>query len=237
MIEKYYVGAYWPGRVEPVESYARRAEVFFRLLARCDPEFLRWFEKAGSRATALQLPVAPDGESLRRLFESKYRRGDGEVSFSAWNGASDGASSSVRFACGSTSEFVGDTCVLELPPGGAARERLLTAPVMEQALRAAVLAWEPDQAIATSTAHRDQVSEDATPGSFVGWIMYFARQRGPVPPLPAPVRIEPVGDQGTLIILTPERFTASNPEHVALAARVQELLDRAGLLTPPGPRP
>lgn len=57
------------------------------------------------------------------------------------------------------------------------------------------------------------------------------RRRGPVPPLPAPVRIEPVEDQGTLIILTPERFTARSPEHVALAARVRELLDRAGLLS------
>jgi hypothetical protein len=46
------------------------------------------------------------------------------------------------------------------------------------------------------------------------------------------VRVEPVEDKGTLVILTPERFTASNPEHVALAATVQELLGRAGLLKP-----
>jgi hypothetical protein len=45
-----------------------------------------------------------------------------------------------------------------------------------------------------------------------------------------PVCIEPVEDKGTLVILTPERFTASNPEHVALAARVHKLLDRAGML-------
>ena len=62
--------------------------------------------------------------------------------------------------------------------------------------------------------------------------MYFSRQRGTVPPLPAPVRVEPVEDKGTLVILTPERFTVSNPEHVALAARVHELLDGAGLLGP-----
>jgi hypothetical protein len=67
-------------------------------------------------------------------------------------------------------------------------------------------------------------------GTFVGWVMYFSRLRGKVPPLPAPVRIEPVEDKGTLVTLTPERFTAANPEHVALAARVHELLDRAGLL-------
>ncbi|NVJ28612.1 immunity 52 family protein [Myxococcus sp. AM011] len=44
--------------------------------------------------------------------------------------------------------------------------------------------------------------------------------------------MELVEDKGTLVILTPERFTASNPEHVALAERVRELLDRAGLLKP-----
>ena len=63
-----------------------------------------------------------------------------------------------------------------------------------------------------------------------GWVTYLSRRLGRVPPLPAPVRIEPVEDKGSLVILTPERFTASNPEHVALADRVCELLERAGLL-------
>ena len=62
--------------------------------------------------------------------------------------------------------------------------------------------------------------------------MYFARNLGTLPPLPDPVCTEPVGDKGTLVILTPERFTASNPEHVALAARVQELLEHSGMLRP-----
>jgi hypothetical protein len=46
------------------------------------------------------------------------------------------------------------------------------------------------------------------------------------------VRVEPVEDKGTLIVLTPERFTAANPAHVELAQRVRGLLDRAGLLHP-----
>jgi hypothetical protein len=44
------------------------------------------------------------------------------------------------------------------------------------------------------------------------------------------VRAEPVGDKGTLVILTPERLSPSNPEHVALAWRVQKLLEERGLL-------
>jgi len=74
-------------------------------------------------------------------------------------------------------------------------------------------------------------------GTFVGWVMYFSRLRGTVPLLPTPVRIKPVEDKGTLVIITPERFTASSPAHVALAARVHDLLDRAGLLRPLQPWP
>jgi immunity protein 52 of polymorphic toxin system len=67
--------------------------------------------------------------------------------------------------------------------------------------------------------------------------VYLSRRQGRVSPLPAPVRIEPVEKLGALIILTPERFTASNPEHVALSERVGELLDRAGLLKELRPQP
>ncbi|MCP3162181.1 Imm52 family immunity protein [Myxococcus qinghaiensis] len=44
-------------------------------------------------------------------------------------------------------------------------------------------------------------------------------------------------DRGSLIILTPERLTVTNPEHAALSRRVRELLDRAGLLKPFHPQP
>jgi immunity protein 52 of polymorphic toxin system len=64
------------------------------------------------------------------------------------------------------------------------------------------------------------------------WVGYCSSRQGRVPPLPAPVRIERVSDKGTLITLSDERFTASNPEHVARVVRVHELLDRAGVLLP-----
>nr|WP_255662352.1 immunity 52 family protein [Myxococcus sp. RHSTA-1-4] len=94
------------------------------------------------------------------------------------------------------------------------------------------LAWEPDWAMATSRDHRDLLSGEGDTGTFVGWVTYLSRRRGVVPPLPAPARIEPVEERGTLVVLTPERITASNPAHVALGKRVHELLDRAGLMQP-----
>jgi immunity protein 52 of polymorphic toxin system len=44
------------------------------------------------------------------------------------------------------------------------------------------------------------------------------------------VRVEPIADKGTLVILTPERFNGHDPAHVALADQVRGLLDAAGLL-------
>jgi len=233
MNEAYYAGAYWPGRVETLDSYARRAETFFHLLAGADVTFSRWLEKADSRSEALKLEFTPDAETLLGLFKKKkYQRDEAGISFCAWNGERDGASSGVRFACGSTSALLGDLCTLSLPTEGAIKQRVLSASTLVQVVRAMALAWEPEWSIATSQLHRDEVLKRSKAGTFVGWVMYFARSRGSLPPLPDPVRTEPVGDKGTLVILTPERFTASNPEHVALAARVQELLEHSGMLRP-----
>ncbi|MCP3059488.1 immunity 52 family protein [Myxococcus sp. K38C18041901] len=87
--------------------------------------------------------------------------------------------------------------------------------------------------MAISEQHRDLLKPHRPKGTpYVGWVTYLARHRGTIPPLPAPVRIEPVEGKGTLIILTSERFTVSNPEHVALAEQVRALLDQAGLMKP-----
>ncbi|MBU8901011.1 immunity 52 family protein [Corallococcus sp. M34] len=237
MTERYYAGVYWSGRRGVAEEHARRAGAFFRGLVALDPTFAQWFEQSSSRTAALASRFEPTQDALSALFaEGKYRQGAGDVAFAAWNGESEGGTV-ASITCGSRSRHVLDRCTVTLPSKGGAAERLLSAPVMAEIMRSMVLAWEPEWGVATSVAHRDNVSEEADPGTFAGWVMYFSRQRGEVPPLPSPVQVEPVGDQGTLIVITPERFSATNLEHVALAARVHDLLDRAGLLKsllPPG---
>jgi hypothetical protein len=123
---------------------------------------------------------------------------------------------------------------LSLPSGGPGAERIFSASALTNIVKSMVRAWEPDWAVARSRTHADLDKEETwRTHLWPGWVTYIARHRGTVPPLPAPVRIEHVEDQGTLILLTPERFTVDNPEHVALAHRVRELLDRAGLLRHP----
>jgi hypothetical protein len=210
--------------------------MLFRLLGRCVPEWNRWHETADSFEEARQLPHATESGAFKKLFAQKENQiGDG-FSFWLWAGENPDETTVVHAFCGSSTPWQISACVLTPPPEGAIAERVLTVSMLTEVLRAMALAWEPEWAVATSDQHRDLITKDTDPDTFVGWVMYFSRQRGTVPPLPAPVRVEPVEDKGTLVIHTPERFTVSNPEHVALAERVQTLLAGAGLLGPLRPQ-
>lgn len=231
MKDTYYAGSYWLGRPESAEACARRAERFFRGLGRCDAAWSHWYEKADSLEQARKLQVDTDAAAFEKLFGAKDPL-DEEFSFWLWTGEHPQETSSVRASCGASSSWLPSNCVLQPYKRGPVSERVLTASTMTKVLRVMVHAWEPEWGVATSEQHRDSVTESADPGTFVGWVTYFSRLRGTVPPLPASVRVEPVEDKGSLVILTPERFTVSNPEHVRLATHVHELLNGAGLLRP-----
>ncbi len=233
MGETFYAGVYWLGRKESIASCAQRAEHFFRSLAALDPTWSRWFHVGRTREHSLRRPIEP----VAATFEATFARGknqlpEGGVQFGAWNVEAHGDASDIDFTCGSSSRFSKDVCVLNLPHSGPIAERVLTTPMMIRVLTAMALAWEPDKGVVISDAYRDLVAPDKLPHVLVGWVTYLSRRRGQVPPLPEPVRVEPIEDKGSLIILTPERFSASNPAHVELAERVRERLDQAGLLGP-----
>lgn len=231
MSESYEIKAYWGHRPEPAEECARRAETFFRLLGECHPDFARWYEKSSSARKALQLGFEPTAETFVRFFaREKYQILDNGFAFGAWTGhLEQGRGGSVMFRCGSTAEFTPNNLWLSLPEEALGQERVITGPVVSAAMRAIAVAWEPEWAVATADGLWDELSGGSQLGCFVGWMTYFSRERGEVPALPAPVRVEPVGDKGTLVTLTPERLTPSNPEHVALAWRMQKLLNERGL--------
>jgi len=230
MRETYYAGSYWLARPESAEVCARRAAHFFHLLGRCDPAWNRWYETADSFEEARERQFTTDVANFQMRFSARVKQNEDDFPFWLWTGDNLEETSGVNGLCGSSSPWLPSSCVLEPYAQGSHAERVLTASVMTEVLRAMALAWDPEWGVATSDAHRDSVTEKAKPGTFVGWVMYFSRLRGAVPALPAPVQVEPVEDKGVLVILTPERFTVSNPEHVTLAARVHEVLDRAGLL-------
>ncbi|MDC0710952.1 immunity 52 family protein [Stigmatella sp. ncwal1] len=232
MVDAYYIGSYWLARRETSTECAERAETLLRLLGQYEPVWERWYETADSFEEARKLPLQPEAAAFEKLFGRKKNRvGDG-FNFWLWAGDHPVETTSVSAACGSSTPFVNSVCVLKPPSEGAVADRVLSVSVMTGALRAMALAWAPEWGVATSENHRDAVWQRPKPGTFTGWVTYFSRERGRVPPLPEPVRVEAVEDKGTLVVLTPERFTVSNSEHVALAGRVHALLEGAGLLRP-----
>jgi hypothetical protein len=232
MSESYRAGAYWGCRPESADECARRAETFFRLLAECHPSYARWYEQASSPKKALQFPFEPTRETFVRFFgQKKHQMGKDGYSFSAWTGhVAQDQGGMLMVWCGGDAAVAPNSLLLHFPQEAPGRERMLTASVLGGVMRALAVAWEPDWAIATADGLWEQLSNGSRLGTFVGWMTYVSRQRGEVPALPEPVRVEPVEDKGTLIILTPERLTPSNPEHVALARRVQQALEERGLL-------
>ncbi|MFP2931477.1 Imm52 family immunity protein [Pyxidicoccus sp. 3LG] len=232
MSENYYAGVYWPSRKESAEACAQRATSLFQGLSALDPTWAHWFGTGKTRKQALEKRLPLVASTFEQLFSLKKHQVVGGFSFVAWNGEANGSATGVTCTCGIASPYVSNACTVNPPRRGPIAERLIDATVMSRALHAMALAWEPEWGVATSDHHRDEVLKRPKTGTFVGWVMYFSHSRGTVPPLPPPVRVEPVEDKGTLIILTPERFTANNPGHVALAAQVQDLLDKAGLLRP-----
>jgi hypothetical protein len=209
-----------------------------RLLKPVDPLFARWFKNAKSLKETLKHPLDSDLEGLSKHIQRKMMKDDRrmpmpELGFSLglWNGGGGQEDVWLRIACGGYVEQLPNSCTLRAPDEGSIGERVLSTSFQTHVLRAIAIAWDPDWGEALSEAHRDLMKDKRD--VLVGWVTYLSRRMGRVPPLPAPVRIEPVGELGSLIILTSERFTASNPEHLELAQRVHEHLDRAGLLQRP----
>ena len=237
MLESYYAGAYWGVRPETASECAEHALLFFEKLTRIDPSWQQWC-RAGKRprgAPPLKANVS-DKQELEELFRRGRNRAnvrkevDEELGFYITVWTPEKNYTMVRIHGGVYTPFISNVCVITFPSEGASAERILRMSVMKQVLMCMTMAWDPEWAVVTSGDVRDLVLQREKNEDAIGWLMYCSNRRGRVPPLPAPARIERVQDKGTLITLSEERFTASNPEHVARAVRIHELLARAGLL-------
>ncbi|QAT89195.1 hypothetical protein EJ065_7680 [Corallococcus coralloides] len=234
MLETHYAACYWLARLEPIDACARRLESFLGMMAPLEPSWSRWHQSAATFEKARKRQVQSDALTLTRLLGQKSNRFGDNSNFWLWAGESSDETSGIRGSCGSASTYVSSACILNSLGQSEVAKRVVTAPVMTGVVRAMALAWEPEFALATSSQHVDTLVTEQfpKPGTYAGWVTYLADFRGPVPPLPAPVQVEHLPDRGTLITLTQEKFSASNPAHVALAADVQARLQAAGLLTP-----
>jgi hypothetical protein len=234
---------FWRGdRPETPAECARRTLVFLEKLGRIDPLFAQFEYTTRKRGKYVHSPVPLEMEELSQLFATGVNRRDSdrsvirELGYNLWvstRGKGDHAHLAIHCGCYDT-VAVPNSCILKLSFPEPDHERLINVPALAPMLEAMADAFEPHVGNAGFHSFGDAV----TPIPFnertefdMDWLMYFSREWGTVPPLPAPVRIEHVGDRGTLVILSPNPVSASNPEDVELGRRVQGLLRKASLLS------
>ena len=203
--------------------------------------FQQWFELGGSRKAALKHAVKTDPESLLKLLIKGRNRTDfghqviPELGYSlyAWNGGQDDEDAvGINFTCGCYFPQIANHCLIQLPAGEDSRARVMQIPALITILTCLVTTWEADWGVVNSSVYNQIAHRKGHGTPRVGWITYLSAARGAIPSLPAPARVVPIGIQGSIIILTEERFTVSNPAHVELAGQVATSLDQAGLLEP-----
>ncbi|HYO72616.1 MAG TPA: Imm52 family immunity protein, partial [Archangium sp.] len=120
MQDKYYAGAYWGPRKETALECARRAELFFHMLARCDSSFVQWYGAGrGSPRDLPGWPIRPELEELEDFFLKGRHRGASktvleDMGFSriVWNAKKE--ATEVHLSCGKYSPWGGpNLCLLK----------------------------------------------------------------------------------------------------------------------------
>lgn len=242
MSEACYIGAYWGNRRETSAECAQRVAHLLIDLASCDDTFARWFRKGRSRKDALAREIKADQVQLQELLECGRRRRDTDRTIvedlgfriGLWNGAA-GAETELTIRCGSyasTDEaWIQNSCVLALPREGDSFERTHRLAAVRAVLKAVVRAFDPDWAVVSSDRQRESTPPSQPPGSpHVGWITYFSKRYGRLPPLPQGVDLESIEGMGGAIASTDTPFESDDSASSSRLEGIRNALATAGLL-------
>jgi hypothetical protein len=186
MNENPFIGAYWSSREETRRQCAERAVTFLRSVE-IYPGLGQWFLKKRSRKESVS-PLEVTVQGIEQCLKSNNRDGDGTAihdlgfTLGLWNGA-ETTSSSLSITCGASSKFIKNSLVLNLPPAPPPADPQ-SFEAFHILLEKVVAAWDPDNAVATSTEFLNR-SGGGMPWVAGGWVTYhrgvnlslnFARQ-------------------------------------------------------------
>jgi hypothetical protein len=235
--ESYEVNMYWGARQESAAECARRAQRFCQALGECDPALRHWY--TGGRRIPKGLPGLPVDTTSLEALEKEMLRGRNRTDRGKrviedlglynhwWN--EEPAAIRLDIKCGAYCS-IPNRCHLAFPSLNTTAPRLLKVPMLVRLMRVMVEAWDLDYGLVTTNNHILLLSKREQKPTGAGWVTYVSRRQGEVPAMPEGVRVEPLGEHGTLLVLPVERFTADNAEHVAMAGQVRQRLLDAGLL-------
>ena len=182
MIDSFHIGAYWKNRKEFLENIISPALQTLKGLSELDEQFSNLYELGNSRKQALENKVLLTTENIKKLYQEGVKKNDLDqegynkigYSFSVWTGQEDGKSSKISFRAGTSSERLGNVCLIKLPYEGAAQDRLLRLDKVKGIMKLIIQNWDPDTMILKS----GKLSDTLDTVNEVGWVTYVKKFNG-----------------------------------------------------------
>lgn len=225
MIESFSICCYWGARPDTVETCTEYVNQTLQSLINTNsPFFQQWYEKAYFRNDALQKKVEVDYKHLLPILKKgKNKKFDhlGIVT-GFWNGYPDGEITSIRFTCGSSSNRVPNSVVINLPYEGKAAVELIQYPILKNTITSLIEIWNPERAVIQPSLADSKVTF-TTPFLEIGWMTYFSKEYQESHLVRHPCFDEKMEGYGDFLITTKELFSSDNPSHIA---RLQEYVNQ-----------
>jgi len=244
MIETYYAACYWGAREESLEQCTSRLFNFMECFTKLHHSFSTWLDVnakgyKGYKAGVTRVLRINDVDEIRSLLlEDRATNDDGrvleELGFSVFltNKLNKEPGTSISVTCGCTVDGVPSCCVIDLPYGSGTGSEVLTTDVLTSIMNCLVSSWNPTWGIVQSGHYRRMIEPSSKQAARIGWLTYLSKSYGTIPSLGNDIQVQEMGQSGSLITLTRERFTVSNPTHLQLAAHASSVLSEAGVLDP-----
>lgn len=248
MSDTYYMGAYWPARLEDSSVCAERTAHFLNSLTACNSDFSRWYRPASTLRQAQGKEVDPNTTAIEKLLKrsvSRHRNAplrdrlgyvlalwalthDDPETKSTWPNTGRYA---FFLGCSEYSPII-NICTLNHPLTRLGRKRFLKPETTLCIMMQMVRCYDPSWAVTTSHDLYTASPPRHVGGPHIGWITYLPIPTDMLPSLPEPSYAVPSGNSGSLLVAMQEHCIAAVPEHVAVVRRLTDVLDDAGYLQP-----
>ena len=200
-MDNYYLGAYWHGRKEKLDTIINKSILFLNKLSEIDKSFLHWYKEGYNCSEANEIEI--NYAFLEKMYKSKLKNGDidkngySKVGFriSGWSGHQDDfLNTSFSIAAGDDFIKIPNSCIVSIPHKGEEKKRLLEINIIKKILKEMIIVWKPDYAVLQSQKLKDVVKAK----NLIGWVTYYDK-RFNLPKLPDAFSIEEVKGFGSII--------------------------------------
>ena len=225
------LAANWGAREEPVEQCAERIMQMLFEMSAFDKALATWYEQTLPRKRALARPVKTGNRDyfVDLLNGARHQRDSGEseieeagFTLGFWNGGSKEGTATIDIHCGSSSEWVGNFVMLNLPGELGALSRW---EVMTRLLSAIATVWQAQTGRVSLTLVDAPAPNSEVTCRQYSWMIYYSHaERSQFPSLPDLARVVPVDPIGTIIVTQEEAPDAANPQHLDNIKRVEAAL-------------